>query len=167
MQETKYMFEATNDEAEMLKAMRSKLMNILDLTPDHGKQAALWYGKLLTAFGKPAYVTNDFEDLYTYIIVATSDSGDRRVFSVYEGPTGPAIGGTDRETDAAKAMIEYVKKMQPTDYEAVGFYFDGPMKIRRGVSKGVPHWSEVPMVWAPEKEAQSELEEMFKELEGE
>ena len=161
-----YKFTATNNESEFPKAMRGKLMNILELTPDHGEQAALWYGKLLTAFGDPAYTTNDFEDIYTYIVEAVCEDGERRVFSVYEGPTGPAIGGTEREQKAAKAMIDYVSGLKPTDYEQEGYYFDGPTKIRRGVAGGEPFFSEVPVEWDPTKQARDELNEILKEFES-
>ena len=162
-----YTFKATNNEEALPKAMRGKLMNILELTPDHGEQAALWYGKLLTAFGQPAYTTNDFEDIYTYIIEATAEDGERRVFSVYEGPTGPAIGGTEREQQAALAMIEYVKGVAPTDYEQEGYYFDGPTKIHRGVSGGEVFFSEVAVEWDAAKQAQNELSAMFRQLQDE
>ena len=133
----------------------SKLMNILEsANPNYCEAVTELYGKLLTAFGEPVYTTKSLEDAYCYVIIAKGDS--EHILSIYEGSSGPAIGGKDSSSyDAARELIKYIKGMQPMDHEYEGYYFDGPTKIHRGIVNGKIFCSEVEISFESEEYKQA------------
>ena len=137
----KYTFEVSNDMSRV--PYTGKLINILELTPQYSEDATELHGKLLAVFGEPAYTTNNLENVYEYIIVAKGEDGSEHVLSVYEGASGPAIGGENSALEAANELKRHIRSAKPMDYEYRGFYFDGPTKIHRGVFNGKLFFSEV------------------------
>ena len=137
----KYSFKAINDVKRI--PLAGKLINIVDISPEYSKDSTEVYGRLLAAFGQPAYTTMDLEDAYCYVITATDASGNEHVLNVYDGPSGPAIGGEYSALDAAEQLRQYISTFAPADYEYEGYYFDGPTKVRRGIANGEVFYSEV------------------------
>ena len=138
-----YSFKASNDLKKM--PLTGKLMNIVDFSPGYSEAVAKLHGQLLAVFGEAAYTTKSLENVYCYIIIATGEDGSEHILSLYEGPSGPAIGGENSADDAAKALIKHIKSVQPMDYEYEGYYFDGPTKVHRGIKNGEVFYSEVEM----------------------
>ena len=130
-----YSFEASNN-VELI-ALTGKLMNIVELANPHYSEAVTeLYGKLLAVFGEPAETSKSLESAYLYVVTAKGEDGSDYVLSVYEGPTGPAIGGKKMACEAAQELKKYIESAQPMDYEYEGYYFDGPTKVHRGVANG-------------------------------
>lgn len=138
----KYLFQTINNLEGM--AGTSNIMSLSDSgSDDYCLGAALLYGRLRTLFGEPVYETDDFEDLYTYVLRCSKDGSEVNV-RVYFGPTGPAVGGMQDEQskEAAAAIQELIREVEPADYSLEGYYFDGPSHIRAGVKNGQPYWEE-------------------------
>ena len=110
-------------------------------------------------FGEPAYTTEDFENLYAYNIVATDKIGNKIFIYVYNGPTGPAIGGDTSDPEAVEAAEELVKVIQgaePADYYCEAYYYDGPTKLIIEVKNGKGKVTEFPL-------DEGDFEELYKD----
>ena len=86
----------------------SNLTN-LDLEP------VIAYGRLRALFGEPNYETQNFEDAYSYILFVESESSEKIYLEVYEGSSGPAIGGLNnaeslQAAETLKKLIEDLRK---------------------------------------------------------
>lgn len=104
----------------------------------------LCLGQLKTLFGEPLYITEDMEDQYAYCILAVSKEGKEVYLHVYNGPSGPAIGGKHDSDSLAAAdeLAELITSAEASDYEYEGVYWDGPCIVREGVRNGVPYMEE-------------------------
>lgn len=152
MAEFKYQFKAVDD---LQKISGSNIMNIIDgFPPDYNEQTALIYGKLKTLFGDPLYEEEDLENQYTYVVATTTEDGREIFLNTYRGPSGPAIGGQQDEESrkAAYQLSELIQQAPPTDYDYVGYYMDGPSRIREGIKNGVPYFEEEELGAFPEDE---------------
>jgi len=151
----KYTFKASNNLKLLPPA--GKLMNIIDFNSNYSEETAKLYGQLFEIFGEPAERSKCIENAYIYVIAAKDEAGSEHMLSVYEGPSGPAIGGSYDAYDAALELIRYIKNAKPADYEYEGYYFDTSSKIRRGVLNGQPFYSEIIMT-------ADEYEKAYKEV---
>ncbi|MBB3071752.1 hypothetical protein FHS14_004767 [Paenibacillus baekrokdamisoli] len=112
-----------------------------------GEETAQFRGSLLTLFGQPAYKTSNSENAFQYFITATDDAGQSYEFTVYEGPSGLAIGGhrIDSHTIlAAQSFVQYVKEASPADFEETMMYEDTGCTIVYGCKDGVCYYREIP-----------------------
>lgn len=114
------------------------LMN-LELEP------VIAYGRLRALFGEPNYETQNFEDAYSYILFVEPESSKKIYLEVYEGSSGPAIGGLNnaeslRAAETLKKLIEESEEV--ADYEYEGYYLDLDSKINMGIKDGVPYYNE-------------------------
>ena len=162
MAEFKYQFKAVND---MEKISGANIMNIIDGFPsDYSEQTVLNYGKLKTLFGDPLYEEKDIENQYTYGVVTTTEDGREIFLHVYNGSSGPAIGGQQNEESrkAAYQLSEMIRQATPTDYDYVGYYLDGPSRIQEGIKNGVPYHEEVTL----DNLSREEMDEIFREVTG-
>lgn len=162
MEEFKYQFKAVNDQK---KIGGSNITNIIDGFPsDYMEQVILIYGKLKTLFGEPLYEEKDLENQYIYGVVTTTEDGREIFLHAYNGPSGPAIGGQqDAESrKAAYQLIELIQQAAPTDYDYVGYYLDGPVRIREGIKNGVPYFEEMPL----DDLSEEEMDKIFREVRG-
>jgi len=100
------------------------------------------YGQLMTLFGDADFESENLENQYTYNICVIDDEGRENLLMVYSGPTGPSIGGADNAEKAAEALVELIRKAEPSDYEYTGYYMDGPSKVSMGVKNGNPFMDE-------------------------
>ena len=151
-----YSFEAINDLQKI--DYTGKLMDILDLSPQYVEETTKLHGKVLALFGEPPHSTKSLEDVYCYVICAKDKDGNEEYFSVYEGSSGPAIGGTGSD-EVALELKEKILNAQPVDYDYEGYYFDGPTLVKRGVKNGEAYCSE-------EEISFDECEEAYKEIYG-
>lgn len=143
MAEFKYQFKAVNDQE---KVSGSKIFNIIDGFPsDYSEQAVLIYGKLKTLFGNPLYEEKNIENQYTYGVATTTEEGREIFLHVYNGSSGPAIGGQQDEESrkAAYQLLEMIQQAAPADYDYAGYYLDGPCQIKEGIKNGIPYYEEV------------------------
>ena len=162
MAEFKYQFKVIDDQN---KISGSNIFNIIDGFPsDYNDQEVLIYGKLKILFGDPLYEEKDIETQYTYGIVTTTEGGREIFLHIYNGSSGPAIGGQQDEESrkAAYQLLEMIQQAAPTDYDYVGYYLDGPSRIREGIKNGVPYYEEVEF----DNLSKEEIDEIFQEVTG-
>lgn len=116
----------------------SNLTN-LDLEP------VIAYGRLHALFGEPNYETQNFEDAYSYILFVESESSEKIYLEVYEGSSGPAIGGLNNaeSLQAAETLKKLIEESEEVaDYQYEGYYLDLDSKITMGIKDGVPYYNE-------------------------
>ena len=152
---------ATSEESESLSFMGAQICHIYDFS-DYEHDLAIAYGQMRSLFGEPAYTTEDLENLYEYNIIATDKKGNKVLLYVYNGPTGPAIGGdtSDPEAEAAaKELVKVIQCAEPVDFYCEAYYLDGPVKVTIEVKNGKGSVTEVPI-------DEKELEDVFNKLYG-
>lgn len=162
MAEYKYEFKAIDDQS---KISGSKICNIIDgFPPDYSEQTVLIYGKLKTLFGEPLYEEKDYENQYTYGVVTITEDSEEILLHVYNGSSGPAIGGQQDEESrrAAHQLIDMIWQADPTDYDYVGYYLDGPSRIQEGIKNGVPYHNEEEL----DDLSEEEMDKIFREVTG-
>lgn len=116
----------------------SNLTN-LDLEP------VIAYGRLRALFGEPNYETQNFEDAYSYILFVESESSEKIYLEVYEGSSGPAIGGLNNaeSLQAAETLKKLIEESEEVaDYQYEGYYLDLDSKITMDIKDGVPYYNE-------------------------
>lgn len=105
-------------------------------------------GQVITLFGQPDSITEDYEDVFSCGVSAEDEAGNVLYLEVYHGPSGPSIGGdphSEEHKAAAKELAELICSAQPADYDWEGVYADIPANIRMGVRNGKPYYeSEMP-----------------------
>ncbi|MBE6598847.1 MAG: hypothetical protein E7638_05345 [Ruminococcaceae bacterium] len=104
--------------------------------------AAIVEGKLLTVFGTPAAMSEDYENSFNYYIRATAEDGRSVVLNVY-GIGAIHIGAEkdDFAIQAGNALIEYVNAAVPTDYQRTVYYLDFDLQIDISVKNGIANVS--------------------------
>ncbi|MBQ9780805.1 MAG: hypothetical protein IJW00_07650 [Clostridia bacterium] len=102
------------------------------------QDAALAEGKLLSAFGQPAFTSVNCENSFNYVIKATSEDGNTAILSVYNmGMVHIGAGqANDFTLSAAHALVEYVNSFAPADYERTIYYLDFNLQIDVQVKNG-------------------------------
>ena len=123
-----------------------KLLN-LDL------ESVIAYGRLRALFGEPNYETQNFEDAYSYILFVESESSEKIYLEVYEGSSGPAIGGLNNaeSLQAAETLKKLIEESEEVaDYQYEGYYQDLDLKISMGIKNGVPYYNEEPCEEIPD-----------------
>ena len=114
----------------------SYLMDFGEMTSE--EDAALVEGKLLTVFGAPADVSDNYENSFNYVIRATADNGESVILTVYG--MGVVHIGAEQQNDfaqkAASALTEYVNAFAPADYSRTVYYLDFDMQIDIQVKGG-------------------------------
>ncbi len=115
-----------------------KLLN-LDL------ESVIAYGRLRALFGEPNYETQNSEDAYSYILFVEPESSEKIYLEVYEGSSGPAIGGLNNaeSLQAAETLKKLIEESEEVaDYQYEGYYQDLDLKISMGIKNGVPYYNE-------------------------
>lgn len=159
-----FQFRALGGEEPVDLNGSSKIRNICEDfgSPRWEEELTMTYGRLLTLFGQPLYVSKDMEDEYSYRVLAEDGQGGEVYLDVYSGPSGPAIGGMDsgQTRQAADELAELILSTPPTDYDYTGYYMDGPSKVHKGVKGGRAFLSEQQM---GEGEFSKAVEELYGE----
>ena len=108
------------------------------------KYHSLFIGQLLALFGDADYVFEDNECLCTFAVAAEDKDGSIKYLEAYYGPSGPAIGGSDRAIDdvmdAVNELVELIKRAKPKDFEYRSVYGDLGAYIKMGVKNGEPYY---------------------------
>ena len=115
-----------------------KLLN-LDL------ESVIAYGRLRALFGEPNYEMQNSEDAYSYILFVEPESSEKIYLEVYEGSSGPAIGGLNNaeSLQAAETLKKLIEESEEVaDYQYEGYYLDLDSKITMGIKDGVPYYNE-------------------------
>lgn len=114
-------------------------------------------GQMITLFGQPQTISENFENQYSYSILAEDENGKTAPLSVYSGE----IGGLDDEVSkqAAKELADYIKSAVPSDYDYVGYYMDVPVKVKLGIKDGRPYQGGEPLELSDE-----EFSQLYKKL---
>ena len=123
-----------------------KLLN-LDL------ESVIAYGRLRALFGEPNYETQNSEDAYSYILLVEPESSEKIYLEVYEGSSGPAIGGLNNaeSLQAAETLKKLIEESEEVaDYQYEGYYQDLDLKISMGIKNGVPYYNEEPCEEIPD-----------------
>ena len=123
-----------------------KLLN-LDL------ESVIAYGRLRALFGEPNYETQNSEDAYSYILFVEPESSEKIYLEVYEGSSGPAIGGLNNaeSLQAAETLKKLIEESEEVaDYQYEGYYQDLDLKISMGIKNGVPYYNEEPCAEIPD-----------------
>ena len=109
------------------------------------KHHSLFIGQLLTLFEDPDYVTDNNEDLLSYVVAAEDTNGNVIYMEVYYGPSGPAIGGLEGEDYelAAKELERIIKATQATDFEIESVYEDYGVTLKMGVKNGIAYYDTI------------------------
>lgn len=98
----------------------------------------LFFGRAITVFGQPDWTDEDWENMYSYLIVAEDGQGNEIILEVYNGSSGSAIGGYDGENykQAAEELAQLILSAEPSDYEWEGCYYDIPVNMKYTVRDG-------------------------------
>ena len=104
------------------------------------------YGKLKNLFGEPTLETKNLEEQYYYCLSALMESDKKIYVYVYNGGSGPAIGGLqDKDSKiAAQKLTEIIQNADTADYHYEGYYLDTSSKIQMGIKNGNPYFKEEP-----------------------
>ncbi len=103
------------------------------------EDAAIIEGKLLTVFGAPAAVSENYDNSFNYIIRATSDDKRTAILTVY-GMGVVHIGSSQSDdfiTQAASALIDFVNTAVATDFQRTVYYLDFDLQIDISVKDGL------------------------------
>ena len=105
---------------------------------------ALFLGKMIALFGDSGNMSDDWENMYSYDIIAEDEQGNKLGIEIYHGPGGPSFAiPTDYDDidtapyhQAAKELVEYIEKAEPADYVWESVYYDIPANVKYTVKDG-------------------------------
>jgi hypothetical protein len=101
--------------------------------------AAAFRGAALRLFGAPLGTSENAEAAFDYVVEACDSRGNSWILTVYQGPTGPAIGGNRSDPSAcppAEALLHLLETTTPADFEAVMHYADADFTVVYGCKDG-------------------------------
>ena len=116
-------------------------------------ESVIAYGRLRALFGEPNYETQNSEDAYSYILFVGPESSEKIYLEVYEGSSGPAIGGLNNaeSLQAAETLKQLIEESEEVaDYQYEGYYQDLDLKISMGIKNGVSYYNEEPCEEIPD-----------------
>lgn len=105
---------------------------------------ALFLGRMITLFGKPDNLSEDWENMYNYDVIAEDEQGNRFLVEIYHGAGGPSVAlPIERDNiditpyeQASKELVELIMNTEPSDYEWESVYEDIPVNIKYIVKDG-------------------------------
>ncbi|MDE5946295.1 MAG: hypothetical protein K2G63_03160 [Oscillospiraceae bacterium] len=108
------------------------------------EEYALFFGKVRTVFGEPDYISEDWENMYGYMITAEDcEDNNKLFFEIYHGSCGSSVAmPRSKDVDsnayekAKKQLVELIESAEPVDYEWEGVYEDIPVNIKYIVRNG-------------------------------
>ncbi len=112
-----------------------------------GEYMASFRGSVLALFGPPLYTSDLADESYEYIIEATDRTNKSWILTVYDGPSGPAIGGDsfdDSILPPAKALWNLIQNTKPADFGATVYDDDTNNTVTYGCKDGHCYWNEIP-----------------------
>ena len=131
MSQGEYTFKVLKESSSL--AGTGKLMNMPspERAEEYGRSVAAFRGALLSLFGEPIWTTGLLEESFEYVIEVTDRQGHSWIMAVYQGPSGPAIGGDPRDETiypVAEALLRLIEATPPADFEEV-VYYKGPNSL--------------------------------------
>lgn len=108
------------------------------------RKFALFLGQMIALFGDSGNMSADWENMYSYSIIAEDEHGKSLLLEVYHGSGGPsiAIPTEHNKTDlmpyeqAEKELVAYIENAVPADYEWDSVYEDVGINIKYSVKDG-------------------------------
>ena len=103
-------------------------------------------GQVITLFGEPDYITENYENMFGCAVSAEDKEGNVIYLEIYHGPSGPAIGGaidSEGSAEREKAAVELatlIMSAEAADYDWEGVYLDVPATVKMGVKNGKPYY---------------------------
>ncbi|MCR4889039.1 MAG: hypothetical protein K5979_07660 [Ruminococcus sp.] len=105
---------------------------------------ALFLGKMIALFGKSDTLSDDWENMYTYPLVAEDENGTKLRIDIYHGSGGPSycipwqLDDEKKEIyiNAVKELVAYIENAQPADYVHESVYYDIPANVTYTVKDG-------------------------------
>lgn len=105
---------------------------------------ALFLGRMITLFGKSNTLSDDWENMYTYPLIAEDENGTKLRIDVYHGSGGPSVclplNLNDEEKEiydnAVKELVAYIESAEPADYVHESVYYDIPANVTYTVKYG-------------------------------
>ncbi len=100
-------------------------------------------GQAWALFGEPDYMTNNYEDICSWAVLAEDKHGNRLFLEIYHGPSGPAIGGQDGSDyeEAAEELARLINRTKPVDYHWECVYEDIGVTLEMGVKDGRAYYN--------------------------
>jgi hypothetical protein len=138
---------------EELQYGTSRLLNLNAFGSGGVEDMAQFHSRCVSLFGKPLWVSDDVEDAFGYIIIAEDENCKQWVLTVYNGASGPAIGGDSTQEDimkAAYALENEIEQAPMADCSYSGIYADAGMRIIYAVKNGVVTCEERPRKRKPD-----------------
>ena len=152
-------FNVSEEENAMTISDFQKDTSLTSIPESNGKllnldlESVIAYGRLRALFGEPNYETQNSEDAYSYILFVEPESSEKIYLEVYEGSSGPAIGGLNNaeSLQAAETLKKLIEESEEVaDYQYEGYYQDLDLKISMGIKNGVPYYNEEPCEEIPD-----------------
>ena len=138
---------ASDEEAEKMWERQYAGEWIYDVGEVSGEdEFALFLGKVIACFGMNDSLSSDWENMYSYPIIAENEQGEELLIEIYHGPGGPSYSipidlKDDEEKEkyeqAAKALVDHIQSSEPADYELETVYEDIPVNVKYSVKNGV------------------------------
>jgi hypothetical protein len=110
-----------------------------------GEYTAAFRGAVLKLFGTPLWSSDDGENAYGYVIEVSDKSGKTWILTVYQGPSGPAIGGNSRDESillVSEALMREFETTLPDDFDAVTYIEDYDTTVAYGCKDGKCYYDE-------------------------
>lgn len=140
-------------EPSLLPQRTSKILGVYDLEYDEktgyyyniydNTYQSLFIGQLLTLFGSADYVTENNEELLSYVVAAEDEEGNVIYLEAYYGPSGPAIGGIagdEAYENAAGELAWLIMNAEASDFELSSVYEDIGISLKMGVKDGQAYY---------------------------
>ncbi len=111
-----------------------------------GDYRASFRGSVLALFGPPLYTSDLADEAYDYVIEATDRNNKSWILTVYEGSSGPSIGGDSSDDSimpAATALLNLIQSTKPADFEATIYDDDTDNTVTYGCKEGRCYSNEI------------------------
>ncbi len=143
-----FLFYQVND--DKLLGDTYKIMSIYEVRYDEkygcmivcdSSYHSLFIGQLITLFGESEN-NNNIDALISYVVAAEKEDGSIIYLEVYYGPSGPAIGGLEREDYllAAKELEQLIMSAKASDFEIKSVFEDYGVTLKMGVKDGKAYY---------------------------
>lgn len=107
-----------------------------------GEEIAKTRGAMLALFGEPPFTSNEYEDAYEYMIIATNTNGNSCLLSVYQDHIGSCREEDDTNIikEASVELANLICQTKPADFEAITYDGDTNTNITYGCKNGIPYY---------------------------
>lgn len=136
--------KATKEEKSKINCMTYGRRWVYSNADMSDENYALFFGKMKALFGEPDEISDDWESMYDYSIVAEDENQNSFLLMVYHGAGGSSIAIPTEHNNidltpyeqAEKELLEIIENTQPADYEWESVYEDIPANVKYIVKDG-------------------------------